>query len=185
MIRNFRAGLLAAAGLCCFTTSASAANVTWMLQNVTFNFNGIGTFMTGSYVYNFDTGAYSSVKLASTTTGALIDPHVIFSSGNQLQVVSGTGDLTGHLEMFMNFKSFMTNAGGTIAVTLDGVGTCDTSNCNSTSNTIGFGNGGPAGSLGFVTTVPEPASVLLTGGALFALCAAAIRLRSTAKRTVG
>ena len=180
MLRNIRTSLLFVAGFCFATTCASATNITWYLQNVGFNFNGIGSGVTGSFVYNFDTNTYSSVNLVSTAAGPLTNPMVIFSGGNQLQAVSGTGDLTNDLEIFMVFKSFLTNAGGTIPITLDGVGICQTSNCNSTNNSISFGNGG---SLGAVTTTPEPASLLLSATALLAFCAVALRRRLPAVRT--
>jgi hypothetical protein len=119
-----------ALGLALPAASAFAAPVTW---NVTGTFVGGGT-VAGSFVYDADTNAYSSINI-TTTAGS--EPGAFYTatsplftnSPTQFVAVTAAGRGAGNPRLVLEFSPSLNNAGG--VRTLDGEeGTC-VLNCNS------------------------------------------------------
>jgi hypothetical protein len=160
--------------------SACADNVTWNLNDATFT---DGATATGSFVYNADTNTVSSVDIV-TSAGADFggtdytapDPgygpfpaEIVFVTG------AGLADYTGTPALDLLFGSPLTDAGGTIPLSLlTGELTCGNPGC--TTGGVPFYRALAAGD---VTTAavstPEPSTLLLLGLGLLMLFAAGKR----------
>jgi PEP-CTERM motif len=149
---------------------AVSAPVLWTLSNVTFDDGGIAT---GSFTFDADTNAYSSVLI--TTSGGSVLPGSTYDTGEivntpfttnslHLTLIDGFGaaDLTGNNLIGLTYASALTNAGGSINLvagyfnTFEGI--CGTPDCLS-----GTGNRTlRAGSI-VASALPEPGSIALVG----------------------
>jgi len=162
------------------TPCATAGPITWTLQNVDFNYHGSG-MISGSFVFDADTGLYSSIDL-TTDIGTIGDPNdtPFLTESYQLKVAAGTGnDLTGDLGVDLYFSSGLTDAGGIVNLTYSASGFCADAAC-SAFNAPGPGTGD--GLVGTVTaqtaSAPEPASLLLIVSGMIFFTAMAVRRRS-------
>ena len=152
--------------------TASAVPITWTLNNVT----RLGTSITGSFVYDSDTFAYSAINIV--TQGGDVIPSATFireiacCSGHPqfLQVVDSLAiNQTGADTVELNFSTFLTDAGGSHSLyVFEGI--CVDPTCLNlnyypnepfTTTFIGTVNSGPS--------TPEPGSSVLLGTGLLAL----------------
>ncbi len=164
MSRSRSTTLKVLAAVLCLAASASAGPLTWSITGL---FNDGGT-VSGSFVFDADTNAYSSIDV--TTTDGTIRSGAHYTLYNPccpddptfLLFVTGVGgDLTGTPVLSTILLSPMTNAGGTIgfdlAAQFHGEESCNAPGC-----------GGPAppqrdfvsGSV-TASTVPEPGTFVL------------------------
>jgi len=116
MIKLRRVALLVALS----AATSFAVPVTWTLSGVAFADGGTAS---GSFVYDADTGLYSSFNITTTTgsarTGATYHFGTnIYAPGYSLMVTVGSGDLTGTPALYLVFSSILTNAGGTVPLVL-------------------------------------------------------------------
>jgi len=162
---------LAACGLLIFSACASAAAITWDLQNVTFPDGGI---VTGSFVYNADLGAlgtYSSIDLVTSGGAQPSTTYTFFFNGNSGNLDSSPGSfpVLGTSGLFLIFLNPLTDAGGTIQLSFVGEGTCVVySDCHEFSD---FPNRDVtnAGQVVAQSSTPEPTSLPLAAAGLVAL----------------
>lgn len=97
-----------------------AVPVTWTLSGVTFADGGTAS---GTFVYDADTGLYSSINITTTTgsarTGATYHFGTnIYAPEYSLMVTVGSGNLTGTPALYLVFSSLLSNAGGTVPLVL-------------------------------------------------------------------
>ncbi len=97
-----------------------AVPVTWTLSGVTFADGGTAS---GTFVYDADTGHYSSFNITTTTGSARTGTTYhfgtnIYAPEYSLMVAVGSGDLTGTPALYLVFNSVLTNAGGTVPLVL-------------------------------------------------------------------
>jgi hypothetical protein len=97
-----------------------AVPVTWTLSGVTFADGGTAS---GTFVYDADTGLYSSFNITTTTgsarTGATYHFGTnIYAPEYSLMVTVGSGDLTGTPALYLVFSSLLSNGGGTVPLVL-------------------------------------------------------------------
>jgi hypothetical protein len=139
--------------------TAQAVPVEWTLNG--FTFVGGGT-ASGSFVYDADTNTYSSVNI-TTTPGTLagasytdVSPGFANSATVGLFVTTTVGDLTGTPALALFYGAGLTNAGGAVAITLNGnvEGTCNNATCTAGTGTRSL----VAGALlnGVVVPTPTP-----------------------------
>jgi hypothetical protein len=145
--------------------SASAGPLTWVVNG---QFDDGGT-ISGSFVYDADTGQYSSVDVittpGSTRSGAdyLLYPCCTYLA-DFLVFVTTTGDLTGTPVLTAYLLSSMTNAGGTINLATAGSGfewyseeSCLDVFCTDGTGAQRYVVSGEVST----TTIPEPSTFLL------------------------
>jgi hypothetical protein len=190
MIRNFWKNAALGVALSALSRASYAAQVTWVLEDVTFASNQVlgqgphdGT-ASGSFTYDADTNTYDNVNI--TTTGsnlwgtgtcsdAKCDTYIRATglyaplTSTSLQVTPTTTDptdATGYYGASLQFVSGLTNAGGTVALFTaggpDGEGICNNADCSGVSAFRGFSGGS-------VSAVPIPAAAWLFGSALLGL----------------
>ena len=143
LARNLRSTLLiaaTAAPLMLVPATASANTIAWQL-NITqvagFPCSSCTTSLSGSYTYDADANAFSSVDVTFTATGPGIAsaPHfttVLFPDARLINFVTGSGpDFTGATFLDVTLASKMTDAGGTIFFVpgLNFLGTCADAAC--------------------------------------------------------
>ena len=127
-----------------FVACGSAAPLVWTLNGVTFIPIGPGSVCataSGSFWYDPATNTYSNVNITTTTgcgaTGAtfgFVDASVS-ASGTFLAVVTinsngGVPSLNGTPVLVLRFAGGLTAAGGTVALTGNGEGTCSNADCS-------------------------------------------------------
>lgn len=146
--------------------AAQASLVTWTLVGATLS---DGSTADGSFTYDATTSSYSNYSIhysagsvgADITYGASASVHS-FSSASNLVLTLGS------VSNYMNlaFDSALTNAGGTIAISLDPgyIFALSSWECTNCGNVRTF-TGGSVTS----TPVPEPAPLLLVASALVGL----------------
>ena len=171
---------------------AGAIPITWNLSGVFF---GNGSAATGSFVFDADVNVYSDMFIttdrASYETADLWeDSPAGGERAESLALVEGLGanDLNGKPTLWLDWSGSLTNAGGTLPLSLipghaagNFEGTCRSANCFTIS-----GTGDQVIVRGSVTTVPEPTSLTLLGLGLTVITAARgwrSRVRLVAKRT--
>jgi hypothetical protein len=167
------------AALLVFAGSASAAPILWTLTGVIF---GDGGTASGSFVYDANLNIYSSVSVTTTAGSARTGASYSFVSDglapSATQVLFDTlaaGNHTG-TPGFALFFPALTNAGGTLALTVGQEASCGDAACSFPAApnrlvTSGSINGAPV-------TTPEPASMLLLGAGLSACGIARFRRRT-------
>ena len=156
--------------LAAMAPAASANQVTWDLIGVIF---GDGGSASGSFVYDANTNAVSSVNITTTTgisfVGAMyldVNPGFGPSATEISFVPNASSTPTGSPVLDLLFLSALTNSGGTIALSaLEG--TCGDPGCS----TAAIARGGT----GAVTAAPEPSSLLLLATGIIALAIGAKR----------
>jgi hypothetical protein len=113
----------------CTVAAASAAPIRWTLTNVTF---ADGATASGSFIYDANTNTYSAVSIATTTTATFTGQAYITAvtpeSSAIFAVVVTTGAFTtGTPDFFLLPVSSLTNAGGTLALTVGASPSSDSS----------------------------------------------------------
>lgn len=182
----FRAAIVAAA---CFTASlgaASAAPVTWYLQDFVF---GDGGTASGSFVFDASTGSYSDIMITTTDgttrSGEVYGAPNPSSSGNatvMIALTTGAGDLTGVPQLAIEWSAALTDLGGIVAADIAGFtfeAQCAVANCASVQGPIRFL------SSGFITSdlsqIPAPAALPLFLAGVAGLGAARRRKKMAAR----
>lgn len=107
-------------GVFVFCTAALAAPVQWTLSGVRFADGGTAG---GSFVYDASTNTFSSINVATTSTGTFTGQHYVaavtsVSGALFLVTVTSSSFTTGTPYLFLFPVSSMTNAGGTISLTV-------------------------------------------------------------------
>jgi hypothetical protein len=143
---------------------ATAAPVTWSLQNVVFTDGGQAF---GSFAYDAETNTYTAINISTTATGGI--PATIFqykSIFGTLPTVavfldSNAADLTGFHDLTLRFTSDLTSSGGSIPLLLSSGSfetTCGNAICGSVVAPSSFITGGSV-TTNPAAAVPEPAAV--------------------------
>jgi hypothetical protein len=145
--------------------SAFSSPVTWTLGGVTFDDGGTAS---GSFVYDANTGLYSSINITTTTGTTRTGVTYHFGSTSvagptfNLNLTVGSGDLTGTPALFLVFTNPLTNAGGTDSLVVGSAPSLESSE-SACSDTVCFGPSAPsrqvtAGSVvGVAVITPTPA----------------------------
>lgn len=198
MLNKIIGGTLYGAILSVMSLGASAAPMTWVLQDVTFasaEVLGAGPFggvASGSFTYDAVGNTYSNVNITTTGTGiwgtdncgdtVLCGPYVRAtnlyapSTALSLQVtptLTDPANAAGYYGVSLQFMTALTNAGGTILLNTaggsDGEGVCKNADC------LPSGAAGVTAFRGFsggsVSAVPIPATSWLIGSVLLGLVA--------------
>ena len=160
-------------------SSASAAPITWTLQNVTFLDGGTGS---GSFVYDATTNVYANINISVSatagypaTTFQFLLPGGNFSFG-LVATDSNNANLTGAHRISLVSFSNLTNAGGTIFISTNGSSrkaTCANADCAQGLPDIAV-TGGSMTTLN--TPTPEPTTLSLIPLGLLVITAARWRL---------
>jgi hypothetical protein len=154
---SFACGALAVLFLFVMPSLAKADAVTWRLFNVTFPDGGTAS---GSFSFDALTDTVSAVDITTTAgnsfggaTYTAVDPGYAPNRQAMVFVTSPyLADLTGTPALDLTFATLLTNLGGTFQVTV-GEDYCFDALCHNGGN-LQYGTG-------FVTTAPEPSSLLL------------------------
>jgi hypothetical protein len=172
-MRFLHRGLLLLAALSVLSAVASAGPLLWTFSGATF---ADGATLTGSFDYDADSGAFSSVNvtISGSTNSAFnvtmtVDDPGIYSNSTTLEfstILPAVVDETPSL--YIALSTAMTDAGGTIPIGdeegYDGI--CSDTTCSSYSSANDYISGG---SITAVSTVPELATISLVGSALLGL----------------
>ena len=174
--------------------AAQATPLVWTFAGTQ---TGDGGVVTGSFSYDADTNSFSNINV--TLTGGTVappitsNPSITFhyvgdvglgdtynsNSGNVLFVNHpDTGNLIGDVDLYFNFLSPMTNAGGVINI--DGlavdsspeIAVCSDATCDNINTAFGHSDGSNQPG---VIYAPEPTSITLFGSAMVGLVARARR----------
>jgi hypothetical protein len=165
----FKQSLLAVGAVIALTGPAAAIPVTWQLENASF---ASGRTATGSFVFDADTGVYSSINIdtAPTPTNHYGIPNPS-SPGNANIFIAVTGvlpDYTGTPVLAIEWSTPLTNAGGTVPFDLTGSfhfeGVCSGPSCSGVGGPFDLFVSGDA-----TTAVAEPASITLLVAGLFGM----------------
>ena len=111
--------MVSALGL--FATDAVASPILWTLGTLTVSNGAVFGTLTGSFVFDADTGTYSDVAITSTLPNASFDTSDVggafMNNSGGLQVVTNFGlpDLTNQLTVWLSFPA-LSNAGGNVSV---------------------------------------------------------------------
>jgi hypothetical protein len=166
------AALACAAVVAFAPVNASATPVTWNLNATITNGTASGTAV-GSFVYDADTNVYSSIAITTTLPAATFNEigGAFFSPSNtSLQLIDNfvPGANTDKPTITMSYLTPLTNLGGSVNVGgfsfagFCGDGTCDTINfVNSSGVVVGGIVSGQLTGTPVVSTVPEPATLVL------------------------
>jgi hypothetical protein len=143
------------------TFGAHATPITWTLENVA----ALGTDITGSFVFDADTGTYSDIHI--TTSGGSVIPSATWQTllncfgcndADDLTILDTTAtDLAGANLLYLNWVSNLTDAGGAVGIFFAQTQVCQDSSC------LGSipGSGGQTFDVAGVVTTPEPSSIAL------------------------
>jgi len=166
--RYFGAAAVALFTLTLGSTVGSAAPVLWTLENIAFDDGGTAI---GSFQYDAGTGTYSNINISATAGSVLPGSTLQFllNSGNpnDIYVSDTAGGITGSHGLSLFHLQALTDAGGTVPITLGG------SSFEATCTTDGSCNHAPdrlitARSLTAATT-PEPGTLALIPLSLLAI----------------
>lgn len=141
--------------------TASAGPVTWTINASLAD----GRTITGSFVYNADTNAYSSINVVTSGPGGTTYTQAglgstVTSTSTRVQLFPAgavSGSLAGVRNLYINFLTALTNAGGTRNVSGGQENTCSGTTCASP--------GAPSTSVaagGTVTALASPAVLSAT-----------------------
>ena len=179
---SFRQLLLCFALLVC--PSLSAAPVFWTVYGTMFSDGGI---VFGSFVFDDDLDQFSDIAITTTdtatatgTTYSFFHPGYPMNSGNPTLylVDSNAANLTGARFFLLIPGAPLTNAGGTFGNVSVEEWTCVNAECKSFQVVRNTYSGAVKG---FVSSIPEPNSVLLAGLGLAVLLA---RIRKEPRRRI-
>jgi len=175
-LRNIALGLVL---LFATTFPAWAGSITWDLSGVT---SSDGAIYSGSFVFNADTGIYSSIDIVST--GGSLTPADTYTyqvpsvEDNMFLVPLASPPAVGVWLLNLEFTTGLTDAGGTIPIALSSaqhtiaVGTCMDAACTTfhpVSDII-------SGSVVAQPSTPEPGTFVLLGSAVLLLAVFGKRL---------
>ena len=174
---RLRHGLFVVA-LLAFGGVLSAGPLTWQFTNIVFD---DGTLVTGSFVFDADTTTFSGLNM-TTSGGSSVPatsswvfninglPNTEQNSGGYTgfeAVDASSGDETGaHLiALFSLLGPIMTDAGGTITLSIFDAGTCLGTRCLDINLDLPHSTSGQ-GEFTSETSTPEPSTLILGGSAL-------------------
>ena len=179
----FKHSLLAAGAVFALTGPAAAIPVTWQLQNAVFE---NGRTATGSFVFDADLNIYSNIDIntmpSPTNHYGIPDPPFLPLDSNLLIAVTGVlADYTGTPGLVLRWASPLSNAGGTVPFSLEGLsseGTCVSVDCNIISSLpASFFVSGEV--VAAPAAIPEPASLTLLAVGLFGVSLGRRQLRTS------
>jgi hypothetical protein len=173
------AALACAAVVAFAPVNASATPVLWNLNATITGGTASGTAV-GSFVYDADTNLYSSVAITTTLPAASFSTNEIFAafypvSNMSLQLIDNfvPGANVGNPTIAMLYTAALTNGGGSLGLESGAsfAGLCAVANCNailftSSGVTVGGFVSGQLTGTPVVSTVPEPATLVLCSAGL-------------------
>jgi len=162
--------------LCCTSLSAQAMSIKWNLDGVTFR---DGTSAIGSYFYDADTNAFSSINITTNFLGSTTYGVQTAASSATLFDTVVSVPVAGIPRLIFSLIAPMTNAGGTIGIDLTAFhteGRCTNNLCTDVSPWRSITGGSVMAAA--AAALPEPGTLSLLTIGVFGI--AWVRRRKTA-----
>lgn len=168
---NRKLAALLTTALLASAPAADATPIVWTLEDVAFDDGGTAS---GSFVYDADLDAYSSISIVTTagtsSPGASYDT-LLAVDFLYAALVTAPGNQTGLPLLQLVFQSALTNAGGFVSLVdpfdvfnSSTEGSCGDSPCEAATFERAMIDGGVSGAE--ITVVPVPPAALLLGSGL-------------------